>query len=386
MKIAQIVCVYPPYAGGIGTSALQFAQTLSKEHEVTTFTPLLKSENGDAGPNTASDSATADSSNNIVRLRPLLRYGNGSMLCQLFRRLKKFDTIYLHYPYFGTAEIVWLYKIFHPRAKLIIHYHMDTADLSGAAKILSWPARLIRNSLFNSAAAITCASLDYIENSQIARYYAAHKNKFQEIPFGVDTDKFKPTEKSNFASLPDADKIKNILFVGGLDKAHYFKGLSYLLEAAAHLPFSDWQLTLAGSGDLQPQYEEEAAKLGIARQVKFTGRLDGDGLTRTYQAADLFVLPSINSHEAFGIVLLEAMACGVPVIASNLPGVRAVFSDGIQGLICSPKNSEDLKNKIVRVLTDENLRQKMGRAGRELVLEKYSLEKVSAKLLQIFKE
>jgi glycosyltransferase involved in cell wall biosynthesis len=136
---------------------------------------------------------------------------------------------------------------------------------------------------------------------------------------------------------------------------------------------------------LQPQYEAQAAELGIERQVKFAGHLDDDGLARAYQNADILVLPSINSHEAFGIVLLEAMASGLPVIASNLPGVRAVFVDGIQGLICVPKNSEDLKNKIVRILTDENLQQKMGRAARELVLEKYSLEKVSDKLLRIFK-
>ena len=386
MKIAQIVCVYPPYAGGIGTSAVQFAKTLSTAHEVMTFTPEIKSLQTTTEANVAAEK-------NITRLKPLLRYGHGSLLLQLFTRLKKFDAIYLHYPYFGTAEIVWLYKIWHPHTKLIIHYHMDVVGLSLGAKILSWPSKLIRNCLFNQAAKITCASLDYIKNSQIATYYTRHQEKFTEIPFGVDTEKFKPKNDENDKTKNDkiknnelAVKIKKILFVGGLDQAHYFKGVNYLLEAVAKLPSTNWQLIIVGDGNLKPGYEDLAKKLNIASQVNFLGnKLNSAELAMIYRNADLFVLPSINSNEAFGIVLLEALASGVPVIASNLPGVRAVFENEIQGLICPPQDVANLKDKITKILTNSELQQKMSLAARKLVLEKYSLEKVEEKLLNIFK-
>ena len=367
MKIAQIVCVYPPYAGGIGTSAIQFAKTLSTDHEVMTFTPVIK------------DAPASAEDKHVTRLKPLLSHGHGALLLQLFCRLNKYDAIYLHYPFFGTAEIVWLYKIFHKKTRLIIHYHMDVRGLSLIAKILSWPSRLTKNCLFNQADKITCGSLDYIANSQIAKYYKNHPNKFVEIPFGVDTEKFKPLDNRI------ESKIKTILFVGGLDQAHYFKGIDYLLEAASQLPFSNWQLNIAGAGNLQKQYEEQAKDLGMADKVKFLGKLNANELAEIYRSADLFVLPSINSNEAFGIVLLEAMASGVPVIASNLPGVRTVFQNGIEGLTIKPANANDLKEKITKILTDPELQKKMAQAARRLAIEKYSLAKVDNQLLDVWK-
>jgi glycosyltransferase involved in cell wall biosynthesis len=368
MKIAQVVCVYPPYAGGIGTSALQFAKTLATDHEVTTFTPVINS-----APATEKDE-------NVVRLKPFLQRGHGALLLQLFCRLNKYDAIYLHYPFFGTAEIVWLYKIFHRKTKLIIHYHMDVHGLGLFTKILSWPSKLIRNCLFNQAEKITCGSLDYIAHSQIAKYYNRHQNKFIEIPFGVDAERFKPAD--NKAET----EIKKILFVGGLDQAHYFKGVNYLIDAVAKLSFSNWQLTITGDGNLKKQYEEQAKNLGLTAKVNFLGnKLNAEELARTYRAADLFVLPSINSNEAFGIVLLEAMASGVPVIASNLPGVRAVFHNEVEGLTIEPMNSNDLKEKMEKILTNNSLQKQMAQAARKLVEEKYSLEKVAGRLLAVFK-
>ena len=209
----------------------------------------------------------------------------------------------------------------------------------------------------------------------------------------MDTEKFKPKNDENDKTKNDkiknnelAVKIKKILFVGGLDQAHYFKGVNYLLEAVAKLPSTNWQLIIVGDGNLKPGYEDLAKKLNIASQVNFLGnKLNSAELAMIYRNADLFVLPSINSNEAFGIVLLEALASGVPVIASNLPGVRAVFENEIQGLICPPQDVANLKDKITKILTNSELQQKMSLAARKLVLEKYSLEKVEEKLLNIFK-
>lgn len=374
MKIAQVVCAFPPYAGGIANSASQIGELLSRQHEVTTFSP--------------------------VNLNPWLKYGHGSFLPQLFWRLPRFDYIYLHYPFFGTAEVVWLFKLFFKRPKLILHYHMDVRNLGLIAKILSLPSRLIRFSLLNQAEIIVSASLDYIKESQIKKYYTAHPEKFQEIPFGLDTEKFCPKNLNRPAEnkiIAQTQKIihfindqfikKNrldLLFVGGLDRAHYFKGIPILFQALASSTQLNWRLTIVGSGDLQPDYEKLATDLQLTAKLEFAGKLNNSDLIRAYQNADLLILPSINSNEAFGLVLIEALSCGVPVIASDLPGVRRVFANYQEGLLVEPGSDSDLRKKLEFIFNNEELRRTMAQAARHLAEKKYSLDIMAQKLNKLF--
>jgi glycosyltransferase involved in cell wall biosynthesis len=378
MKIAQIVCAWPPYAGGIVTSAAQIDRLLGTQHEIVSFSP--------------------------ANLKPWLKLGHGAFLPQLLGKLREFDYIYLHYPFFGTAEVVWFFKLFCRRPKLIIHYHMDVKNATTGKKILSVPSRLIRNSLFNQAETIVSSSLDYIKNSQIKKYYAAHPEKFREIPFGIDLQKFQPknlNQPTDNKAVARARKIVHyindkfikkdrldILFVGGLDEAHYFKGVDVLIKAFAALSktpgLRPWHLIISGDGDLRPAYEKLSREYGLEKQIEFTGRL-GDKLTRAYQNADLLVLPSINSNEAFGLVLIEAMACGAPVIASDLPGVRNVFTNHQEGLLVEPGKVEDLKKKLEFIFNNEELRRVMSLAARRLAAEKYDEIKMRDNLLKLFR-
>ncbi|HTW96889.1 MAG TPA: glycosyltransferase family 4 protein [Candidatus Methylomirabilis sp.] len=403
MKIAQIVCVYPPYKSGIGTSAFNNARVLkSAGVEVETFTL-------DYGRGESADQE-------VVRLKPFLKFGNGGFLPQLPRRLKDFDIIYLHYPFFGAAEIIWFWKKFFwkKKKKLIIHYHMDVVFSNWLTKILGLPSDLIFNSLFRTADRVIVASIDYAQSGQLAKIYQKYPEKFVEIPYGVDTERFKPIQfviptkpelarasegipyrrPENFkGSLGSADaplgmtkkeddKFK-ILFVGGLDKAHYFKGIDILLQAASELnkEGKNFILDIVGSGDLAESYQEKARTLGLAEKVNFWEKVSFEELPEKYRAADCLVLPSINKGEAFGIVLIEAMATGIPVIASDLPGVRGVFTSE-SGLKIKSGDVEDLKNKIKILMDNPAKRLEMGMAARKLAEEKYSWEKVGQKLIR----
>ena len=356
MNIAQVVCTYFPYEGGMGNSAKNLFKTLSKNNTVFTFTPDYNPKKYKKYKNT-------------FYLRPLLKYGNAALLPQLFYKLLKFDTIILHYPFFGTDIIVWLLKlIFKKKPKLIIHYHMDFINSSFLTKILSLPSVLIRYSLFKKADQITCASLDYIQNSNIKNIYQKYSHKFKEIPFKVDTKKFNiKNEKNNINSN------HTILFVGGLDRAHYFKGVDILLESCAKLENKNWNLKIIGNGDLKNYYKKLTKKLKIEKKVFFLDNIKNQDLPKNYQTASILVLPSINKCEAFGIVLLEAMSCGTPVIASRLPGVRKVFVDQQQGLLINPNDSEDLRKKITWILNNSKERKQMGLEARKLVEKKYGL-------------
>lgn len=351
MKIAQIVCVYPPYAGGIGNSAQQFEQLLSPNHEISTFHPK--------------------------NVKPLIKLGHGAFIPKLYKKLADFDAIFLHYPFFGTAEIVWLFKRWNPNKKLVIYYHMDVNGLSPLAKVLSLPSLLTRSWLLKRADKIVCSSLDYIKNSQIKKFYENNQNKFVEIPFGIDTKRFLPAH-------PHGNETKKILFVGGLDKAHYFKGVNNLIKACAKLDNPDWQLVIAGEGDLKPSYEALVEEMSIKSKTIFPGKLNSDQLISAYQSASVLVLPSINSNEAFGIVLIESLSCGTPVIASNLPGVRSVFTDQQEGLRVEPDDVNDLKDKLERILGDNDLREIMRLKARELAESKYDITITAKNLNQLF--
>lgn len=378
MKIAQIISTYPPYRGGMGMVAKNYARLLgARGNEVKTFTPDYvgtgRGSNMEAG-GTAGDES--EKSGETIRLKPVLRYGNAGFLPQIFFRLKNFDAAILHYPFFGTAEVVWLARILGLfRGRLIIQYHMDVAGLSLLAWIMSWPSRLILPSLIKRADLVLSSSLDYISESGIKKYYKKYPGKFIELPFGVDLRKFQAG-----AAVRDNSSVKNILFVGGLDKAHYFKGLGVLLKSISLLKDSNYSLQVVGDGDLRESYEKMAKELGIENKVEFMRSVDSSSLPEIFRRANLFILPSIAKGEAFGLVLVEAMASGVPVIASNLPGVRTVFNDGAEGYLSRPGDSDDLAEKIKLILTNDDLAKKMGEAGRKLAEEKYDWEKIGGRL------
>jgi len=373
MKVAHIVCVFPPYKGGMGNSVFNFAETLSKrEYDITVFTP----DYGAGG-------TPAKYGFKVERTRPLFKFGNAAFLPRLFRKLENFDIIHLHYPFYGAETAILLRKLFYPRkTRLIVHYHMEPAADGPKGTIFRLYRLFVTPLLIRAADIVTCASLDYVSHSDLKKYYRKNERKFREVAFGVDAGRFKVKDLKS----KNLDKnSKNILFVGGLDKAHYFKGVEVLLKAVGKLEIENWKLEIVGDGDLRPQYERMARELGIADKVDFAGRVADRDLPGYYQQCDVFVLPSINQGEAFGMVLLEAMAAGKPVVASCLPGVRSVFENGKQGLLAKPGDAADLAEKISAILNDEVLAKKMGEEGRKSVEEKYSWEKAGEKLDEIYK-
>lgn len=372
MKIAIVSPVFPPYRGGIGTAAYTEALDLARRgHEVSVFVPRRRGGQGHE----------LKEKFKLFRLGPFLRYGNAAFLPQLRWKLKNFDVVHLHYPFFGGAEAIYK-KI---KSKFIITYHHDVIGSGWLGKIFRWHTKNLMPKILAKADKIIVSSLDYAKNSNVKDILEKSPEKFFEVPFGVDAEKFAPAE-------PSVDLIKKfgpflgrtILFVGGLDRAHYFKGLEVLIKARAEV--TNAKILVVGDGDLRAHYKKMVEELNLKDQIIFVGSVAAENLSDYYNLADVVVLPSLDQSEAFGIVLIEAMACGKPIIASNLPGVRSVVQYGVNGFTFPPGNAKELATKLNYFLDNPASAKDFGKHGREIVLEKYDLKKVGEKLEKIFLE
>ena len=177
-----------------------------------------------------------------------------------------------------------------------------------------------------------------------------------------------------------------VLLVARLDQAHFFKGVSVLLQALTELP-KFVKAIIVGEGDLLNIYQNLAELLNLQDRVFFPGRVSAEALPQYYRMATVTVLPSTTMGEAFGLVLVESLSCGTPVIASDLPGVRTVVDNNTDGFLVIPNNIPDLRSKISKMiaLPDEQ-RLSMGKKGREKVISKYTWEKAGEKLVNIYEQ
>ena len=374
MKIAHVSAVFPPYHSGTGNVCYHNALELARRgHSISVFTASL-----DGAPeNEVIDGV------NIHRLRPLVRVGNAALLPGLVRHLHGFDLIHLHYPFFG-GEITWLAaKLGH--TPLVITYHQDVllGGLMGVAE------RFLRQSVsrlvLSSADRLLFTSLDYGRSSYASRMVKDGYPHIDELPNGVDISDFNinnsPADLRFRHKLADGDQV--VMLVAGLDHAHYFKGVNILLEALARMPVSV-KGVIVGDGDLRSSYQAMAEKLGIASRIHFTGYVANVELPLYYRLADVTVLPSVTMGEAFGLVLVESMACGTPVIATDLPGVRTVVNHGSDGFLVKPGDPGSLVGALQQILKNDRTRKIMGQHGREKVEKRYSWEKIGDRLEMIY--
>jgi len=380
MKIAIVTPTFPPYAGGIGNVALFNARELVKlGHQVTVFTPMYKQ--------TTEEIKDLE----IKRIKPLFKYGNAAFVPALGKLLRGYDIIHLHYPFFGGAEIVWLHKrkLKKLGAKIVLHYHMDVVGEGIFKTIFKIHKIFCLPKIVKMSDKIIFTSMDYGKNSDISAWLEKYSQKFIEVPNGVDTKNFTPESKDSELlkkyDISPEDRV--IVFVGGLDKAHYFKGVEYLIQAVSQLRQKEYKtkLIVVGKGELQKEYESLASQLRLSFNVSFGGYVPNEDLPKYYNLADVVVLPSVDKSEAFGMTLIEGMSCAKPVIATNLPGVRSVVTEKMDGLLVEPKNPNDLASKLNYFLSNPSEAFNFGKAGLRKAKLKYDWSIIGQKLDELYR-
>lgn len=374
MKIAEVVSTFPPYKAGMGNVAYYNAwQLATRGHEVTVFTLKQKMCN-----------QVDEYPFKVQRLRPWFKYGNAGILIQLFWKLLRFDVIHLHYPFFGGAEIIYfLDKV--KDIKLVLTYHMDVVGTGILSKFFKWHTNNVLPKILDRADKIIVTSLDYAQYSNLKERLQAEPEKFIEIPCGVNELVFKPRYRDkDIIEEYDLHNKQVILFVGGLDKAHYFKGINVLIQAVNKISGSDdFRVLIVGDGDLKDSYQSLVDNLGLSKKIIFTGFVADSLLPKFYNTADIFVLPSVDKSEAFGIAALEAMASGLPVITSDLAGVRSVVEKKKTGLLVKPGDAKNLAEMMRDLLKDSRKARLFGEAGRAKILKSYTEEQLGDRLNKV---
>lgn len=334
------------------------AKELGREHEVTVFTPRYRGRRGPA----------ALAGARVVALRPWGSIGNAAVLPQLIWRLRGYQVVHLHYPFFGAQE--WLMLSLRPSQKLVITYHMMPQAKGAKGLVFRLLTRAVERRLAAHASLLYTQTHDFLSGVALPRL--GQPTKWRVLPLGVN-DIFSPGEAP--ASLRRELKLKEreavLLFVGSLDAAHEFKGLPVLLKALAKLNDFHLRLLVVGKGNRRSQYERQSSDLGIAKLVTFVGFVPDEVLVQYIRLANMLVLPSVSQAETFGLVLLQAMAAGKPVIASRLPGVRELVGESRAGMLVTPGDDLALAAAIEHLLSSPAEANDMGRHGLEAVAEKY---------------
>jgi rhamnosyl/mannosyltransferase len=289
----------------------------------------------------------------VERAAALLRVGSvwfSPILVWLLARVKG-DLLVLHEP---NPMALLAYVIARPRQPLIVWYHSEVVRPRWRYRAFYHP--------FVSVALRRASRI--IVSSPALREHAAALVHYQDrtavVPFGLPDPAFDTGCDSTIADVRARWNGPIVLFVGRLVP---YKGVEVLLRAMTGARAA---AVIVGDGPLGSELQQQAATLGLTDRAFFLGALSEESLTRWYQHCDLLVLPSTTRAEAFGLVQLEAMARGKPVVSTRIEsGVPWVNQDGVTGLTVPPGDSDALRNAINRIVETPALRQRMGQAARQ---------------------
>lgn len=374
MKALIVTPYFPPRKGGLENYAYNISKILSeKGHDITIF----------------SSGNTKESYNfKVIRVNNKISISNTPLdfvLPKLSKLVKEedFDLINAHMPVPFYADMAAI-AARRNNIPFILTYHNDVVKEGLLLGLLasSYNKSLLQFTLRSADRIITPSPYVYNESPLIKNF----ADKTALIPPGVDPEKYKPGEGHVKKRYNLSSDSKIILFVGAMNRGHSHKGVDILLKAFSKIKMENVYLFLAGTGDMIPEYKKLAQNLGISERVVFTGFIDEESLIDLYRGSYMLILPTLTPAEGFGMVLIEANACGTPVIGSKIGGIKYVIKDGKTGLLVPPGDPEALAKAMQRLLEDDELTKKMGSKGKKMVEKNYTWDKSVKLTARVFEE
>jgi len=373
MHIAMFTNNYRPFVGGVPISIDIFAKKFREMgHQVTIFAPKYKE--------------LTEDEENVVRIPSLkvLKHGNNylpipvSILSSLKRKFfdLDIDVIHCHHPFFlgragqklGNKYGIPVVYTYHTRYKEYCHYLPLGVD-----KVCGVALDKIVGDFCNKSNLIftpTQGMTDYLKNIGV-------KSDIKVMPTGMDLSNYDEVEVGDYASNKGIDDNELLLFVSRLATE---KNIDFLINSLDSVLKTDSKrkLLIVGDGPEKENLKEMTRNLGIDKQVEFLGRKERKELIKLYKIADVFVFSSLS--ETQGMVITEALAGKTPVVALEGTGVKDIITDGEDGYLLQPGDSQGFAHRVDKLLTDKDLYQKMSKKALEKS-NQYSIDKLAKDVL-----
>jgi glycosyltransferase involved in cell wall biosynthesis len=363
--------------GGTEIAAYNLAINMAKRgHEIDVFTTSIDSrESTEIYPNMR-----------VHRHPTSLKIASANPSIKLIYKPLSYDLDIVHahspIPYSDLPALLYAKR---KKIPLILTYQFDGQETGGSFIRNTGVGvynKFFINRVMEGAEVIIATTQSYANESP---YLKKYKDKIVVIPNGINVDEVttpsNQVESRKKLGLPD--DIPIILFFGSLVQ---YKGPDILLRAFKQLndEFPTAELIFAGRGPMFHELSDLSRELGVEKHVRFAGFVDDDLKPLYYKSADIFCLPSTTMAESFGIVNLEAMAAGIPIVASNLGGIPDIVQDGINGLLAEPGDFESLADALRSLMLNRDMRQKLGDTGRKLV-NNYSWDEITKKTENLYR-
>jgi rhamnosyl/mannosyltransferase len=301
-----------------------------------------------------------------------------SPLFPWYLRKRRADVIVIHVPN-PTAEVSYL--LARPAGRLVVRYHSDVVRQAAAMKVYG----PILMKFLLKADIIIPTSEQYVRTSAtlqaVCRRYTEPERarRIRVVPLGILPEEFQCPERARIEQLRAAYGGRYVLFSG---MHRYYKGLEFLVRAAGRIRAP---LVIAGDGPERLRVMELAHGMGVP--IAFPGALRHEDLVAHLHGCDVFVFPSVERSEAFGLSMLEAHACGKPVVATRLgTGVEFVNLDGQTGLNVPPRDPEALAEAVNTLLDDADRARRMGEFAKQRVETQFRAEQVARAEFESYQE
>jgi rhamnosyl/mannosyltransferase len=369
MRVLQVSKFYSPIRGGIESATLELAEGLNRAGVPTDVLC--------ANTSSATERERAEAGFTIVRAGSLGRVLSTSMapsmISQVGRLCPHYDVVHVHMPDPMAALALWLAK---PQARLVVHWHSDVVRQRLSLKFYE----PLQRWLLKRADAIIATSPAYVESSSALRPW---RSKVEVIPIGI-SDNAASVRPEQVARLRARYGGRRIVFA--LGRMAYYKGFDVLIDAALRLP-DDCVVLIGGAGGMLDRLRTRVASDTPAGKVHLLGPIEQQELVTHFAAADVFCLPSIARSEAYGVVMVEAMSMGKPVVSTEIPGsgVSWVNLEGVTGMKVPVGSPQALADALCLILADEGLRERMGAAARHHYIEHFSAAEMTRRTVSLYR-
>jgi len=373
MKILMLNYEFPPLGGGAGRATLNIARELVKSgNEVDILTSSYEKK--------ATDEVVDGI--NIYRVfskrKGIHECGFLGMLSYVifgffkFRKLvknKKYDVIHAFFS-IPTGIITFLGKKIYGLNYIVSLRGSDVPDYDQYEfNVMHKFLKPLNRRIWKNAHSVVVLSKNLAEIASKTE----PKLHYKVIYNGIDMSVFRPM------NVKKTDECIQLICVSRLLKR---KGIQYLLYALSKLRYPNLKLLIVGTGNYGEELRRLTSKLDLSERVSFHNYCKNEDLPELYNRSDIFVLPSLT--ESFGLVFLEAMACGLPIIATRTGGIPEIVENGENGILVEPGEIDELKNALDRLISDKELRQKMSR-NNLLRVREFSWEKIANQYLEEYK-